>query len=263
MKDVLREGYWSLFTSVIARFCKDYCYCLFLFTSDVKFVDEIMSEKTENTEIQCAVCLSNFSRKCITPCNHEFCKDCIIQSIQYSFRNRNRTACPLCRTDINIHSIKINGVPLIERQAKTIFGSVYVQGFTLGLASYHFDSEGDCYISYCSPKCSIWPPLDDGSRPPAKKLFENMSFDLERRTFEGDIIWAPNSWRGDKRWKYQMEFSENFDTICGGFVQRYDELDSTEPESCSTYGESLLYDRYYEELHKILQAVESESDNND
>ena len=246
---------------MIARFYKDYCYCLFPFTLVVKFVDKIMPERIENTEIECPVCRSNFNQKCITPCSHEFCKDCIIQSIQHSLRNRNRTVCPLCRTDINVHNIKMNGVPLIERQAKTIFGSVYVQSFTLGLASYHFDSEGDCYISYSSPKCSIWPTLDDGSRPPVKKPFENMNFDLESRTFKADIIWAPNSWQGEKKWKYQMEFSENFDTICGGFVQRYGELDSTELQGCLTYRESLWYDRYYEDLHGILQADESESEN--
>ena len=55
-----------------------------------------MPEKRENTEIECPVCRSNFNQKCITPCSHEFCKDCIIQSIQYSLGNRNRTVCPLC-----------------------------------------------------------------------------------------------------------------------------------------------------------------------
>ena len=87
-----------------------------------------------------------------------------------------------------------------------------------------------------------------------------MTFDLESRTFKADIIWAPNSWQGEKKWKYQMEFSENFDTICGGFVKAYGELDNTEPQDCSTYGESLWYDRYYEDMFGTLTADESEGE---
>ena len=218
-----------------------------------------MSEKTENTEIQCPVCLLKFNHKCTTPCNHEFCKDCIIQSIQHSIRNRNRTVCPFCRTDIKVYDIKINGVPLIERQPKTIYGSIYVQGSEVGLASYHFESEEDCYISYSSQNCSMWPPLDDGSRPPAKKPFESMVFDLETRTFRADIVWAPNSWFKIKKWKYLMEFSEDFDVICGGIVLQYEEMQNTEPKDSWIYGDSLSYSRHYQELD-ILQASVSESD---
>ena len=132
-----------------------------------------MPEKTKNTEMQCPVCLLNFISTtnilCITPCNHEFLKDCIIQSILHSIRNRNRTVCSFCWTDIKVCDIKINGVPLIERQLKTIYGSIYIQGTEIGLTSYPFESEEDCYISYSSQNCSVWLPLDDGSRPPEKK----------------------------------------------------------------------------------------------
>ena len=77
-----------------------------------------LCQKKQNTEIQCLVCPLNFNRKCTTPCNHEFCKYCIIQSIQHNFRNRNRTVFSLFRTDINIHSIKMNGVLLLRDRLK-------------------------------------------------------------------------------------------------------------------------------------------------
>lgn len=37
---------------------------------------------------------------------------------------------------------------MYRRQVTTIFGSTYVQAGVLGLASYHFNSLHDCYISY-------------------------------------------------------------------------------------------------------------------
>ena len=69
-----------------------------------------------------------------------------------------------------------------------IIGRVYVQGNTVGLASYHFNSINDCYISYSSPQCSMWPALDNGDRPPTRKPFVNISIDEVKRTFRGDII---------------------------------------------------------------------------
>ena len=60
-----------------------------------------------------------------------------------------------------------------------------------GLAAYHFDSADDCYISYTNPQCAQWPDLDNGERPPPKKLFTNVNIDEEKRVFKGDVVWAP------------------------------------------------------------------------
>ena len=54
---------------------------------------------------------------------------------------------------------------------------------TEGLASYHFNSLEDCYISYdAAPE--TW-RLDDGCRPPSKKPWEEVSYDPETRIFRG------------------------------------------------------------------------------
>lgn len=100
------------------------------------------------------------------------------------------------------------------------FGSVYTQvmgpkkgAATLGLTSYHFDSESDCFISYeNSPdfwKCA------DGSRPPAKKPFEKTSYDAATRTFRAEVEWNPTL-MGMGLIKYEMVFSEDFSKIAGG-----------------------------------------------
>lgn len=105
----------------------------------------------------------------------------------------------------------------------TIFGSVYVQGpmynfFLEGIASYHFDAEDDCYISYFNAP-SEW-CLADGSSPPRKKPFTNTSFDADTRTFRGVVSWDP-LFAGAARWEYVITFSDDFSCICGGSMLPY------------------------------------------
>ena len=92
----------------------------------------------------------------------------------------------------------------------TIFGSVYVQGAVYspvleGVASYHFESKEQCYISYGNSPES-W-RLDDGSRPPSRKPFEQISYDESTRTFRGRVSWA-EPFDGAVRWDYTIVFSE-------------------------------------------------------
>ena len=105
----------------------------------------------------------------------------------------------------------------------TIFGSVFVQGFAYagvheGVASYHFDSPSECYISYANAPDS-W-LLDDGSVPPRRKAFEQTSYEEETRTFRGVITW-PQGFDGAARWDYTMVFARDFSYICSGKVQPY------------------------------------------
>lgn len=105
----------------------------------------------------------------------------------------------------------------------SIFGCVYVQGafyapMLEGIASYHFDAEDDCYISYANA-----PPdwlLDDGSMPPVKKAFASPAFDVGTRTFRGQILWDP-LFGGAARWDYEMVFAEDFTSIVGGQLHAY------------------------------------------
>ena len=132
---------------------------------------------------------------------------------------------------------------LLQPKPLTIFGSIYVQGGTNGLASYHFDSEDDCYISYASPECSHWPDLEDGTRPPVKKNFVNYSFDLAERIFTGEIYWTPVAWNGDKRWCYTMKFSEDFDTIESGQCITYNMVEDGDQNRIHRFGVQLVYKR--------------------
>jgi len=94
-----------------------------------------------------------------------------------------------------------------------------VQGGRIGLASYHFVSPTDCYISY-EHAPGGW-TLEDGSSPPARKPFLSPSYDAATRTFTGLIDWAPSTFGGDQRWEYTMVFSDSHDTIVGGHVNSY------------------------------------------
>lgn len=162
---------------------------------------------------ECPICYQEFTEKCTTQCQHSFCKKCIIQVLL-----ADNSSCPYCRDDISPYSLKLeNGDPLLV-QPTTIFGEVYIQGDTEGLASYHFNSPDDCYISYESPDCSDWPDLSDGSRPPMKKPFENAVYSEDTRTFSGIINWSPINWKEDAMWVYTMVFSEDFSCIPHGAV---------------------------------------------
>lgn len=101
------------------------------------------------------------------------------------------------------------------------FGSVYTQSLgpksgkdTVGIASYHFVSESDCFISY-EQAPPFW-KCTDGSSPPAKKPFTNTSFDATTRTFRGEVQWDPPMVPNSPVWKYEIVFSEDFSTIASG-----------------------------------------------
>merc|ERR1712039_441842 len=99
---------------------------------------------------------------------------------------------------------------------ETIFGSVYVQGLFYhtqleGVASYHFISEDDCYISYSNAP-AVWGGLDDGTALPLRKQFTNFRYDAVSRTFTADVEWDP-TFKGASKWEYKMVFAADFSRI--------------------------------------------------
>merc|ERR1712187_239529 len=130
----------------------------------------------------------------------------------------------------------------------SIIGQAYMQGGRLGFASYHFDSTDDCYISYEAAPES-W-RMDDGSRPPARKAFDNPSWNEETRTFTGTIDWSAGTFGGDARWEYEMIFSDDLSTISGGMVHAFDAEGS--PTHTQTFGRNLQYALYVEEIAQLL-----------
>lgn len=113
-----------------------------------------------------------------------------------------------------------------------LWGRAYWQGGTDGVASYHFNSPQDCYISYSNAPAS-W-ILSDGSRPPAKKPFEEVSYDSSTRTFRAVINWAPLNFFGETRWEYEMTFCQDWKQIKGRYL-------SLPSKSVMRYGHDLHY----------------------
>lgn len=123
-------------------------------------------------------------------------------------------SCPLCRGPISIYTLRdAEGGRLAKPAVTTMFGSIFAQNNKLGCASYHFDSEEDCYISYTNAHVD-W-CLDDGSPLPAKKPFTNARYDEGTRTFRGQVEWMPPR-GGETLWEYEMIFAEDFSAIVGG-----------------------------------------------
>lgn len=137
-----------------------------------------------------------------------------------------------------------------EYVSGTIWGNTFVQGFLVGLASYHFiseDGEGieGAYISYESPECSVWPTLDDGSPVPYRVPFTNIRWDVATRTFTGTIEWQSTygcGWQGNDLWTYEMVFDRNFLCIVSGCVVSF--TNGVANGSNHIYGEMLIYANY-------------------
>mmetsp|Transcript_26727 Transcript_26727/g.40548 ORF Transcript_26727/g.40548 Transcript_26727/m.40548 type:complete len:307 (+) Transcript_26727:3-923(+) len=145
--------------------------------------------------------------------------DCLLGHMASQGRGKS---CPLCRHPMSTDTVKLEstGEPLAPpTEAQPFWGSVYVQRGGVGVASYHFESPEVSYISY-SAAPATW-RRDDGSRPPAKKPFENASWDPDERVFRGEITWNP-PFHGDTHWTYEMNFAEDLETIVGGTVTKQD-----------------------------------------
>ena len=162
---------------------------------------------------ECPICLSACERPSMSPCGHVFCKACI-QRVD-GMSNLRLGNCPICRAFISLSSV--TEADEIRSIHGSLSNSTWVQGWppTPGMASYTFDDDRH-FISYESPSCLAWPPLDDGTRPPPRKYFLNSKLDEASLTFEGSIDWSPTAWQGDQRWEYRMEFSPDLATIMRG-----------------------------------------------
>ena len=185
---------------------------------------------------ECPVCLASLPLKdlLLTKCEHKFCNSCV-----RSLLKEAEATCPLCRQVITPYdTTRISTGRALAEPPTTIYGGVYIQAGTVGLASYHFSQE-ESYISY-----SAAPPswrLYDGSPPPAKKPFLHATYDENCRTFRAVVDWSDNTFGGDAEWIYRMVFSEDFKTIEKGEVICY-EADGSKGD-WHVYEKDLLYTR--------------------
>ena len=125
----------------------------------------------------------------------------------------------------------------------TLWGNTFCQGLKVGLASYHFVSASEAYISYEHPLCAQWPPLDDGTPVPARVLFRNVVFDETEHVFRGTIEWERDhgvSWQGCIRWIYEMKFDSEYTCILSGKVETISQ-GGVEPREMSSFGFDLVY----------------------
>ena len=90
------------------------------------------------------------------------------------------------------------------------------------------------YVSY-SRAPAHW-ELSDNSRPPAKKPFSKASWDRATRTFRGEIVWAPLSFGGAKRWRYEITFSVDLNTIVAGQNRSYSDAEGTQLLTTTRFG---------------------------
>ena len=188
----------------------------------------------------CAICLRvGFDDACRTKCNHCFCKTCVERVLDQGTQN-----CPMCREHMSLYSVVEirTGEPLRRPEVSSIWGSIFVQGGRIGLASYHFaEDRSKAWIAYDENVIpSSW-VLDNGTRPPAKKEFLCPQFNAETLTFTGTIDWSPTAFDSDVKWVYTMHFDESFDFICGGKVSAYGEDDT--PREEMKFREQLFYQR--------------------
>ena len=78
-----------------------------------------MEENTESIElIQCGICWEEHSNQDFVKlnCNHEFCKDCIIKSVQNDIREN--PCCAFCRNEVKTIVTKTQ---LIQEEITNLF----------------------------------------------------------------------------------------------------------------------------------------------
>ena len=132
--------------------------------------DPSRSNPADEGDDCCPICSDAMTSPCRTACGHVFCSACLV----HTFKMKcpwNRGPCPLCRAAASLYS-SINtqtGQPLEAPDVTTIFGSVYLQGGSMGVAScappptlvrrailcikrapfrYHFESPDLCFIRF-------------------------------------------------------------------------------------------------------------------
>jgi len=148
------------------------------------------------------------------------------------------------------------------------WGNIFIQFLAVGVASYHFISSNGtgldgAYISYEHHRCSVWPPLDNGSPIPARVPFVEVSFDADTRTFRGRIPWFDRyctTWQGSKLWDYEIVFDSEFICIISGKVNSVTADDSE--HNMYHFGETLNYVNVAVK-QKIISGVSNGEDGTD
>lgn len=149
----------------------------------------------------------------------------------------------MCRRPVSVYQLSdiATNKKLATPKIATIYGSVFVQNLGMDVASYHFDSEDNCYISYAKAPAS-WKD-DSGEEVPPRKHFKNCLWDEEKRIFRGSVEWDPPM-NDSRMWTYELTFAEDFVAIVGGSVEHGHRRTSFKPPWSDTIdGNCLTYFR--------------------
>lgn len=55
------------------------------------------NQTVPSEETDCAICLEKYESRIKLNCNHLFCSDCVIKTIESNYKNKKKSPCPLCR----------------------------------------------------------------------------------------------------------------------------------------------------------------------
>ena len=179
------------------------------------------------------------------------------------------------KLDRTTYLIRDNENPLRNSSGTTryvpeaLWGNMFYQVGKFGVASYHFISESGnglngAYISYESPECAVWPPLDDGSPVPSRVPFTNISWDPELRIFRGKIEWQHkygSTWQGDALWEYEMKFCPDYLAIVAGYVKSSYSSNANFLQVKNEFGRSLVYinGRSSEKILSVMSRDEAKN----
>jgi len=220
------------------------------------------------------------------PCNHFFCLSCIrqvaymhivsSQSYENPFEQNHLSRrgrylhwsrsdlltkefnCPYCRGAVALGQLSSatceikSTITLNSKEIISIWGEAYYQGVgSFGIASYHFEEDGQAYISY---EKAHW-KLDDGQPPPNKKYFETARYDEDSRTYYGTIDWRPTLFGESALWQYEIRFSPDFLIVEGGGVKSYDINNEMNNEHKFNEPGGLMYENSRPALSSIFGNV--------
>ena len=62
--------------------------------------------------MECALCLENYKRPRVLPCQHCFCEDCLKQLIKKNSKRNGTFKCPICRQDVHPPKMGMAGFPI-------------------------------------------------------------------------------------------------------------------------------------------------------
>lgn len=79
----------------------------------------------QSKSVICSICLNILFHPVHLPCNHEFCKDCLLKSVEY-----NSYQCPICRYRLSNWLRKIKDIDSVictsnENELRRLFPNYY------------------------------------------------------------------------------------------------------------------------------------------